>query len=66
MNDFLSNYITNRLLIEGQESIIEQGSPFVPLAPFVSPFIRKKRGFPLPKDFGRIENYINEIRQAIE
>ena len=54
MNDFLSNYITNRLLIEGQESIIEQGSPFVPLAPFVSPFIRKKRGFPLPKDFGRI------------
>lgn len=53
MNDFLSNYITNRLLIEGQESIIEQGSPFVPLAPFVSPFIRKKRGFPLPKDFGR-------------
>ena len=54
MSDFLSNYLTNRLLIEGQESLIERGSPFVPLAPFVSPFIRKKRGFPLPSDFGKI------------
>ena len=54
MSDFLSNYLTNRLLIEGQESLIERGSPFVPLAPFVSPYIRKKRGFPLPSDFGKI------------
>ena len=60
MNDFLSNYITNRLLIEGQDSIIELGSPFVPLAPFVSPFIRKKRGFPLPKDFGIISNHTGD------